>query len=627
MKKILLSTLAFILVACTALAGACSDSVSWTKPTLNNPGEVISAGGFLAETENYIYVINGNGGSTSDNRFGAPVKGSLIAIEKSTVGTDNVNAQIVVPKLFAASDYGAGLYIYGGYVYYGSPSTDKDSSGNIATNELVFMRTKLDGSQDKAETFFSVSSLSAQYRITEKDGVVYIIYQDPSDSSVRVYNTSSKTDKLIAETDAENNEPIAEGKNAYASLNAVTFADNGDLASAALFYTVTVYDEKYYEDKASQEGYSRSTASYNIVYAVNAAGEAVKVLDGEAESLTYAITLVEGGYVFYTATPVSGTAKTYAKSVADIFDSNAAAEEIKNTTYAASGVVINSLEEVYYWDSENKKLIKSTLTGSETTVKQTVLKSETLSTLLFVKNGYVYYLNSNGELARAELNNADAKEQRVSQGAVGGASSWYLPETASVGGKDYLFYLDTSTAGSSYVWYADLSSTVVSEDTDDNDEDDLFYFEKTAPAAVMTDADRANIAVAAIDAIESELDWEIVEGKFTVASVEKANEIYNALPAEVKENVGESYVNKLENCNRAIKLGEKYYALKGVANYEKLSEDEQKAYKAAYEAAKAERRSLIDALGSDGYITVRDYLGVELKSYYSSANSIFEEEE
>ncbi len=626
MKKISALFITLILAAAVALGG-CGGSANWTKPTLTDPGQLISAQGFVAETENYLYLINGAGTSTADNTFGAPVKGSLIAVEKSTIGTDNLNAQVVVPKLFVASDYGAGVFIHDGYVYYGSPSTDRNSEGGIANDELAFMRTKLDGSQDSPEIYFTAGALSTQYRITESGGTVYIIYYDSANTSVKVYNTSTRTETEVAKTDAQNNTPLEEGKELYGSLGTVSFADSGDTGSAALFYTVTVYNEKYYEDKASQDGYTRSTASYNMVYAVNAAGQADKVLDGEANSETYAITLIEGGYVFYTATPVSGTAKTYVKSVADMLNAQAAATEVKNTDYVTSGVIVNGLKEVYYWDSEAQKVIKSTFTGSEAEVKETVLMSESVSTLLFVNDGYIYYLNSSSQLARALLSDEDAKEQRISQDTVGTATSWYLPQLITVGDKDYVFYLDTSTAGSSYVWYTDLSSEVIGEDTDDDDEDDLFYMEGQQPAAVMLDEDRANVAVAAINDIEGELEWEMTDGKFTVASVEKANEIYNALPQEIKDLVGDTYTEKLENCNRAIELGDKYYKLKGVANYEKLSEEEQQAYRTAYDEAKAYRQALIDEIGEDGYVTVRNMLDTQIKSYYSSAYEIFEAEE
>lgn len=622
MKKILLAFLTCVIAISACFAVACSDGASWTKPTLTNPGSVVSHGGFLAETENYVYVINGSGDSTADNAFGAPVKGSLVAIEKSSLGTDTLSVQVVVPKLFCASDYTAGVYFYGGYVYYGSPSTDKNSSGKVANDELAFMRTKLDGTQEKSDIFFTVPSLSVKYRITEKDGAVYIVYNDTEDSSVKVYNTSDKSVKTLAKTDAENNTPVAEGKEIYESLANISFADNGDLDSASLFYTATVYNEKYYEDKAASEDYTRSTAKYNVVYGVNAKGEAVKVLDGESGSITYEIKLIESGYVFYTATPDGGTAKTYAKKVSEMFGS-AAATEIKNATYVADGSVIVSLEEVYYLDTEAKTVIKSTLVGSETTVREKAAVSENISSLLFVDGDYIYFNNAGGEIARIKLFDADANEERVSQGTVN--ASWYAPERVTAGGKNYLFYLDTSTIGSSYVWYTDLGVEVTGEDTDDDDENDLFYLTGEKLAGIMLEADKANAAIDAINNIESELDWEIKDGVFTVESVNKAEAIYNSLSEEAKKSVDESYVTKLENSKRAVTFGEKCYALKGVKNYNKLSETEQADYRTKYEAVKAEKQALIKDLGASGYTTVRDMLDSELKSYFSSAKSVIED--
>lgn len=623
MKKFLALLLTTVLAAAIALASGCGGSKGWTKPTLTTPGNLIGANGFVAETDNYLYLINGLGSSTADNAFGAPVKGSLIAVEKATVGTDNVNAQIVVPKLFVASDYGSGLFIHDGFVYYGSPSTDRNSSGSVANDELAFMRTKLDGSQNQPEVFFTAGGLSTQYRITESEGTVYIVYHDTANSSVKVYNTATRSAQTVAKTDAQNNNPIEDGQERYASLGTVTFADATDTEFAALFYTVTVYNEKYYADKASQNGYTRSTESYNMVYAVNAAGQAVKVLDGQEKSVTYAITLIEGGYVFYTETPVSGAAKTYAKSVADMFGEKEATE-IVNAKYAVSGAIIAGLEEVYFWDSEGKKVIRSTLTGSEAQVKETVLLSESVSTLLFVKGEYIYYFNSGNQIARAKLGDENAKEQRVSQGTVASSSSWYLPQLITLGGKDYVFYLDNSTAGSSYVWYTDLNAKVVGEDTDDDKENDIFYLDGQMAAAVMPDTDRANVAVAVINEIESELDWEIVDGKFTVASVEKANKVYNNLPQNVKDALGESYKTKLENCKKAVELGRQYYKLEGVEGYDKLSEEKQEIYRISYKEATAARAALIDEVGGDRFVTIRNMLDTQIKSYYSSATEIFD---
>ena len=627
MKKILLTLLTVVLAVSAAFVVGCGSGASFKKPTMTDHGKLVSDGGFLAETEKYIYVINGVGVSTADNAFGAPVKGSLVAVDKSTLG-GAVKAEVVVPKLFVASDYTAGVKISGDYVYFGSPSTDKNSKGGIANDELAFQRAKLDGTQEKGDVFFSVSALSAKYRITEEGGVVYIIYQDTADSSVKVFNTSTKTTTTVAKTDEKNNDAVksASGKDVYVSMGDVTFAENSD--SVAAFYTVKVYDEKYFEDKAAKDGYSRSTASYNAVYAVNANGEAVKILDGENGNVTYAITLVTGGYVFYTATPSGGEAKTYVKAVKDITNESVKAEVVRNTTYAASGVIIESTSEVYFFDSSAKTVVKSTLVDDERSVKTNVYKADDLSSLIAVRDGYVYYNNSNGEIARAKINDEKAVAERVSAGSVN--SSWYAPEFVTANGTTYIFYLDTTTTGSSYVWFTDLNANnVKGEDTDDDGENDSFWFEGEKLAGVMLAADRANAAVAAINDIASTLDLSDKDNEF-VSSVGDARKAYNDLDDEAKKKVAESYLVKLENAEKAIELGRAYNELAEAVKYvSKMPAAEKVALRDKlndkYEAAKNIRQGIIDSIGKDRFVSVRDLLCNNLKAYYSKATDLFAE--
>lgn len=627
MKKILLLLVTVVLAVSAAFAVGCGSGAAFNKPTMTDHGALISDGGFLAETEKYVYVINGTGVSTNDNTFGAPVKGSLVAVDKSTLGGE-VRSEVVVPKLFVASDYTAGIKISGDYVYFGSPSTHRDSSGSIASSEIAFQRAKLDGTQDKNDEFFGVASLSTKYRITEKDGVVYIIYNDTADSAVKVYDTSARTASVVAKTDDKNNEAVknASGKDVYLSMGDVTFAENN--GEIALLYTVKIYDEKYYEDKAASEGYSRSTANYNAVYAVNSKGEAVKVLDGEEGEITYAVTLVTNGYVFYTATPANGTAKTYVKAVKDMLNTGVSAQEVRNTTYAASGVIIESTDEVYYYDSNTDYVIKSTLVGDERAVKTNVYKSESVSSLIAVKEDYVYYTNTSGEIARAKLNDENAVEERVSAGSVN--TSWYAPEFVTANGTTYIFYLDTTTKGSSYVWFTDLAAAnLTGEDTDDDGENDSFWFEGEKLAGVMLAADRANAAVAAIGDIASTLDFDDEDNEF-VTSVAEARKVYDGLDAEAKKEVSSSYVEKLENAEKAIELGRAYNELAEAVKYAAKMPAEEKAalrekLNDKYEAAKNIRQGVIDSVGKDRFVSVRDMLCNNLKAYFSKANDLFGE--
>ncbi len=639
MKKILLSVLACLLVACTLMATACGTASSWKKPSLKTPGNVISDGGFVAETDNYLYVINGIGSSSEDNTFGAPVKGSLVAVDKATLNTDNVKAEVVVPKLLVATDYSAGLKISGGYAYYGSPNTEKNSSGEIARSEMTFMRTKLDGTQEKGDIFFTVDSNSAKYRFVESEGVVSIVYQDTEDSSIKVYNTADKKETVIAKTDAKNNTAVTLGdKTVYLSLDAITFADCE--SDVALFYTVTVYTEKYSEQAANDSSsYSRRTASYNLIYAVNGKGKAVLVADGSKDNVKYSINLVSGGYVFLTETPENLSAKTYAISLDTVMTENAVKTEIVNKDYVKSGIVIKGLDEIYYLDETSTdsstgettgtgNIIKTTLVGDESIVKEKVVLASNASTLLDVKTegqkDYVYYYNKNGEIARIELKNADADEYRVSSGTVN--TSWYTPEFLTVGEKEYVFYCDTTKIGSSYVWFTDLS-TAVEEDTDDDDENDKFYFASVKVAGKMLDADKANAAVAAIEEIESVLEWTEVDGKRVVKSVEKARAVYNGL-GDAKEHVAENYVTKLVNAEKAVAIGNKYYALKGVKKYDDITDATVKAkYESDYKAAVELRQSYYDEYGKSRWETIRNMLNDEIKSYMTDAEKVFDYDE
>ena len=318
MKKIFVKLLCGLLCVSMLLSATACSSEKWGGSKMKDWGEVQSVGGFVAETENYIYYLNGVATSTADNTLGKPVKGALMAADK----TDLTKTEIAVPKLFAATDYSAGVYIFGDYVYYGSPSTDKTPEGTIAKSEMMFMRSKLDGTDTK--TLFSVKTLSVEYRMVEKDGAVYIVYYDSTNTELVSYNAKTGAKTVIAKTDVKTD--------GYESLNAYTFLENEALDSAVVLYTVTVYSEKYDADKIEDSSIERTAHGYNKVYAY-AAGDVKAdgaemvgtcVYNGEIESSnegnTYAITLATKDYVFYTKTDKFGTVKNYGLSVAYFCD-------------------------------------------------------------------------------------------------------------------------------------------------------------------------------------------------------------------------------------------------------------------------------------------------------------------
>lgn len=618
-KGLLIVSLAATLIG---TAAACGDSSSWKGTDFTDYGTVITEtnGGFVAETSKYVYFINGIESSSADNSYGTPVKGTLVAADK----TDFSKTQVVIPELMAASDYDAGVYLASEgsdvYAYYGTPNTEKDSSGAVASSELTFKKTRLDG--QKSEKLFTVSSLSVNYRIAQAaDGAVYIVYYDTDDSALISYNCSTKKSVVLGKTDAKNNEKEESGE--YLSLGDYKFLDSG--SDAQVVYTKTVYTQEYYSEQEEEEdSYSRQTATYNYMYLYTVGKDAVCIKDGKTNNETYAIKSLNDGYLFYTATPLVGKEKTFGFKNADYANE----KEIFYTDNVKDGMIINDFDSVYYLDSDAGKVVKNTLIKDETVipkinefnVKATIIEDETVSTLLAVDSTYIYCFNSDGYIVA--INYLEDKTVRLSERTA--SASWYKPETVVLSETAaYLFYCDSSTDGNSYIHYSDLTKigAPVGEDTDDDGEDDLFYLEG-AFVGVMPAADRAAVVSSKIAAIASPLSdlEEAGDGKYKSDAIAKARAAYDALDDAAKENVSEDDLAKLKKAEKAIDLAEKFGKLQSVINFENLSEDEKTALKAAYNDAK----SLSESYGDD-YSEIADYLGsnLNLNYYYQYATEKF----
>lgn len=622
--KILCGALALVMLLSLV---ACGDSTkSWKAGSLTNGGAVVSNGGFVAETENYLYYINGIGTSTEDNAFGAPLKGALMAVDKA----DLTKTEVVVPKLFVATDYKSGFFIDGGYVYYGTPSTEKNSEGHVASGEMMFTRTKLDGS-GTTEKFFALSSLSAEYRFVKNGDNVCVVYYDSVDTALECYSFSDKTTTVIAKTDAKTEGSV--------SLETYKFL-NGN-SDAVVVYTVTLYTEEYDAVKAEKDDYTRPTENFNKVYAYKAGDAADEttglagtlVLDGahgegDLDDGKYAFSFVNDSYVFFTEAVGSKTT-TYAITAKDLLDKKAATK-IVNADYAVETNLIVSLSEVYTIDTGKLYKVDMLAEGIKNQ-KECVAIGEGLTTLLTVKDGFVYYYNASNQICRMELKKNSlsevADEIRVSLDTAN--SSWYKPEFIKVGEKEYLFYLDNSSLGASYVKYVDINAKVIEEDTDNDDKADLFYLDKAEIKlmGIMTDADSASIITAEIDAISSKLDngnlkFEEVEEKLTVKAVTDAKAKYDGATEEVKALVSETSLTTLNNYLKAIEIVNLYDKLEGIQNFTDATKAE--SYKAAY----LEIKSTIEEFKASAVVTAVDgYIPNNYKVFYQKAVELFEKTE
>ncbi len=628
MKKNLLKILCVALCASLLCVGltACGGE-KWKGTSMTNPGETDKAeyvkGGFIYETENYLYFINGVATSSDNNKFGKPVKGALMAVSKTDLSGI---AEVVVPKLFATTNYQQGLFVKDGYVYYGTPNTEKNSDNQVAYSEMTFMRTKLDGTG--SEAFFTVTSHSAEYRFIAKENAVYIVYYDNVDTSLKSYNTATKEEKVIAKTDAKvqvATENITDNEHGE-SLNAYKFV--GD----TLVYTVTVYNEKYSEDKLADTEATRATASYNKVYAYNVGDEKAQVkLGGKADGATYDLKLVKGATLYYGKTK---------NAIASTFATDATMQTVKEvkTDYIVDANLFVG-DEVYTL-SEGKVYKDSIIKGQLNDDKELVLISDKVSTMLFVENNELYYYNATNQLAKTELGKDDAHEVVISENSAN--TTWYKPVMMTIGQNKYIFFADSSSYGLNYVRYVLLDdSKIVEEDTDDDDKIDKWYYEATQSKLLckMSEEEKAKMVTSKINDISTKLDsGDIVldvddngeyikttDGKYTFAPVTEARAMYEALSATAKSAVEESALNTLKNYEKAIEKYALYIKLEGIDEYA-LSAEKDEAEKTrlqtAYNEVKEEINKFMD---SDEFNTVSGYIKDQYKWYFQKATALFEE--
>ncbi len=584
MKKILIKIFLCVLACCMLFSFTACDEVKWNGTTMKNWGDTISNDGFISETQNYIYYINGIGNSSKNNTFGVPVKGALMAVDKN----DFTKTEIVVPELFVAEDYKSGLFISGNYVYYGTPNTDKDSSGSIANYEMVFKRTKLDGTN--SETFFKVSSFSVEYRFVEQEGVVYLVYFDSSSNSLKCYNTSKKTSTVIAKKDE---------KAKKESLDAYTFVSGESVNDYAVIYTVTVYQN---EDTSSS---SRTTEVYNKVYGYKVGEGNELIKDGSEGNLTYTVKLVKSGYVFYSEKDENETEINYVSEVST-FSQNSA-EKIFYKDYAVDSTFIVSDTKAYVVDADKKTISEFSFLEKNSLTPKAIIEDTSLS-IINIQGDYIYYTSSD-VLYRIKLGDEKAKAEQVSEGTI--SSSWYKPVIKNVGGDSYVFYADISSYGNSYIKYVSLSQEA-------QEKDDKLYLTGHKFLGKILSSDEVKYVEYIIDSVKlngNAIAYEDNEGGFYSESLQKAQNVVSSMSKSAKAKLPSSYEKKLENYEKALEVSKMLNKLSSAYVYDELEDSQKTQIENDYNSAKEYINKLRDKKA------VLSLIENNLKCYYYKMES------
>lgn len=262
-SKKLLSVAAAAVLGSTFFFAGCGAS-AYQGDNLGNSyvsdAPVSSNGGFAVQKGDFVYFINGYESYTADNTYGDVVKGALMRISVSDLNDKKYDqAKTVVPSLFVAQDYTSGIYIYGDYVYYATPTTDKNlETGAIDNTKIDFKRAKLDGTEaPMSDYYFRLENNASKYRFVEEDGTVYCLYEE--DGDLKSFNTKTKTTTVLVK-DATS-----------------YFYDKQDLTNPVVYYTMSV--------QTVDQPNAGSAEKYNQLYCVNAAAK-VTAINAEKASYT-----------------------------------------------------------------------------------------------------------------------------------------------------------------------------------------------------------------------------------------------------------------------------------------------------------------------------------------------------
>ena len=465
-KKILSFVAAATVLGSTLAFTACNKNYSLDNPLTMPTGDVVENGGFVVQKGDYAYFINGAENYDADNTYGNVVKGSLMRIATADLSAGNYDkAETVVPMLFSAQNFNAGIYIYGDYVYYGTTPVDEDLYGNTLTSSLDFKRAKLDGSDTMKEEYFRVSTNSLEYRFVEIDNVVYCLYNESG--TLKSYNTETDvTTTLVSgssityyfdETDAENGTvyytmPVAKNVDKasktdekYNQLYRVSADATVTVDANAVSYTVKGkgYEKTYNfaglkdlnkeaKDNGNDEPYDLSdyttypyvNAGELVLDGISMAGEITPTQFSNAADLenatlnefgyTYTVQSNENGGVYFTrakvlAGDVTEIAELYfidGNAVNSTWNTVSANDNLtvvsKDTANAtASALFYKNGDKHYYLYVQDGALYKTTI-DEEEPIEILPNGMGNSDNLLFIKNNYLYYTDGSNHLFRVD---------------------------------------------------------------------------------------------------------------------------------------------------------------------------------------------------------------------------------
>lgn len=202
MKKKILSLMAIFVVGILIFTGCGFQALS------GGPSEsdlVSSNGMVVVQKGNYLYFVNGLVSTSnltgSANKYGEVEYSALYRTELDNSGKlqydedGKLIADVLAPKVVGFEN--GAFYIFGNKIYYASPNTEKNSSGEIDYTQTDFYVSNLDGTNVKHLYKTGVASTSFKFAFYAVDDSVVLAVYDSADLFMIDCNTKKVT--LVAE--------------------------------------------------------------------------------------------------------------------------------------------------------------------------------------------------------------------------------------------------------------------------------------------------------------------------------------------------------------------------------------------------------------------------------------------
>ncbi len=409
---------------------------------------VSSNGGFLVETGDYVYFINGSEVYTESNTLGSVEKADIVRVKKAELADlETAKKEVVVSKLVSTSDYAAGIYIYGDRIYFATPSDEKNKTGVVQNSDIEFCSAKLDGTDVKEIATASGSAGNgAAYRFVEVGGKVYVAFI----SEETVDEVTTKYINVVGEDGSE----VKQEYETYVFDKGV----NGDY----VYYTTSIENETLGTTESFNAVYRLKIGATEPELILYGAGSDRNAQDGKTyvgkgvQGVKFTLIAAQNDNVYFSVAAVDTSVATHTfytfmgETLAGDAEANFAAlpkiyAGAKGATVYAATSIFQSPDCIVYLDATegicSYNYTKNDDYNAYYGVTTEFYSSEVLTaTISYVTSEYLYY-NISGVYYRLPYANghiaAGAEVEKLSP--VTYSTAWYAPEAVKVGEKEYFF--------------------------------------------------------------------------------------------------------------------------------------------------------------------------------------------